>query len=205
MLGKLTKKAGKAAKKPSKIASKAAPKHADATPNYGDDFEAVKVRRMPKAAATARAGAEAAVRGGWRVAASLEKLRKQVNAKAPKRSKVSDGGIGDAAHASRKSDHNPWVRDGGMGVVTARDFTHDAKNGCSAEKLAESIRAARDKRVKYIIWNRRICHSAAKGGSAAWAWRKYTGKNGHTQHVHVSVKPLKSLYDDQGAWSLGLM
>jgi hypothetical protein len=90
-------------------------------------------------------------------------------------------------------------------AAPARDFTHDARHGCSGEKLAESIRQARDKRVKYIIWNRRICWSVAKGGSAAWAWRRYTGRNGHTQHVHVSVKPQKSLYDDASPWSLGLM
>jgi hypothetical protein len=39
----------------------------------------------------------------------------------------------------------------------------------------------------------------------AWAWRKYTGKNGHTHHVHISVKPLKAPYDDPSPWSLSLM
>ena len=42
----------------------------------------------------------------WRVARSLDVLLGQLNALAPERSKASDGSIGDAAHASRSSDHN---------------------------------------------------------------------------------------------------
>ena len=74
----------------------------------------------------------------WRVAKSLLKLRDQINAHAPKRSKKSDGYIGDAAHASRSSDHNPWVKDGKMGVVTAADFTHDPAGGFDAERSRRS-------------------------------------------------------------------
>jgi hypothetical protein len=141
----------------------------------------------------------------WRVANALEKLRKQLNAKFPNRSKASDGGIGDPNHQSRNSDHNPWVRDAGLGVVTARDFTHDRGNGCDCAKLAESLRGSRDPRIKYIIWNRRICTSFPKNGRPAWAWRTYTGVNGHTHHLHISVKPSKALYDSDSAWSLALM
>jgi hypothetical protein len=177
----------------------------DQTPNIGDDEAAVSVRRAP--AAARRPGAMAAPRSrpmagpiAWRVAASLEKLRKQINARAPNRSKASDGSIGDANHRKRNSDHNPWVIDGGKGVVTARDFTHDAAHGCNCHMLAESLRNSRDKRIKYIIWNRRICNSSPQKGMPAWAWRKYLGKNGHTHHLHISVKPLKSLYDSEKPW-----
>lgn len=45
----------------------------------------------------------------WRLARGLEHLRAQVNTKWSNRSKDSDGSIGDEAHASRSSDHNPWV------------------------------------------------------------------------------------------------
>jgi hypothetical protein len=65
----------------------------------------------------------------WRPAKSLIQLRDQINQIAPNRSKASDGTIGDAAHASRASDHNPWVREGDAGVVTAIDITHDPDDG----------------------------------------------------------------------------
>jgi hypothetical protein len=133
----------------------------------------------------------------WRVAKSLETLRKQVNNARPTRSRVADGTIGDAAHASRKSDHNPWVKDGAMGVVTAWDVTHDPKGGVDAHKLAEHLRKQRDPRIKYIISNKRICNSDT------WEWRPYSGSNPHSAHVHISVKEHKNHYDDQRWWHVG--
>src|SRR5262245_33953750 len=50
--------------------------------------------------------------GAWRVAQCLLTLLGQVDELAPKRSRRCDGTIGDAAHAARTSDHNPWVIDG---------------------------------------------------------------------------------------------
>lgn len=150
----------------------------------------------------APSAAEAAAVSTWRVAKSLLTLRAQVNALAPGRSKASDGTIGDRPHQSRASDHNPWVRDGSSGVVTAMDVTNDPNRGCSAETIAEAIRAAKDSRVKYIIWNRRIANSSAVGGAAAWGWRAYNGANGHTHHIHISVKPEKPSYDSETAWVL---
>ncbi len=139
----------------------------------------------------------------WRIAKSLETLRAQLNAKAPGRSKASDGGIGDPAHASRKSDHNPWVDlRNNRGVVTARDFTHDPAGGCDASELAEKIRESRDSRVKYIIWNRRIASSSPIGSSPAWAWRPYSGTNPHNHHVHISVQPEIGKYDSEAPWSI---
>ncbi len=72
----------------------------------------------------------------WRTAKSLDVLLDEINRAAPKRSKASDGSIGDAAHATRSSDHNPWVRWLGTGIVTARDFTHDPAGGLDCNKLA---------------------------------------------------------------------
>lgn len=159
----------------------------DVTPNAGDDEAAEPGIRTE--------GAEEGVTE-WRVARSLDALLRQVNAAAPNRSKKSDGGIGDAAHASRGSDHNPWVRDHGIGVVTARDFTHDPAGGCDAGALAQSLVDSRDPRIKYVIWNRQI----ASATTAPWTWRPYSGSNPHNHHVHVSVGSDKSVFDDERPW-----
>lgn len=116
----------------------------------------------------------------WRAARSLDQLLSEVNAAAPNRGKAADGTIGDQAHAARASDHNPNA----AGVVRARDFTHDPEHGCDAGAIAEAIRKARDPRVKYVIWNKRL-FSATR---AAWSWQEYTGDNPHQKHVHISVR-----------------
>lgn len=146
--------------------------------------------------------AEAAAMRAWRVAECLLTLRSQVNALAPSRSKVSDGTIGDAAHQSRASDHNPWVRDGVTGIVTAMDITHNPESGCDAELLAQALHKDKDPRIKYLIWNRLIANSSAVGGAQAWAWRPYRGANPHTRHIHISVKPEKARYDSEEPWDL---
>jgi hypothetical protein len=132
----------------------------------------------------------------WRTAKSLILLRAQIDALAPHRSRASDGTIGDAAHAAQKSDHNPWVMDGAVGVVTAIDITHDAHNGCDAGKLVEQLIASRDPRIKYIIWNSQIISAVNK----PWQLRAYTGKNPHTHHFHLSVLPERALYDLEHPW-----
>jgi len=135
----------------------------------------------------------------WRVAKSLMRLREQVNTRHPKRNKHADGTIGDAAHTSRASDHNPWVKDSGVGVVTALDLTHDPGNGFDAHAFAESLRIAKDRRCKYVISNGRIFSST----TSPWVWRKYTGSNPHRSHVHISVLAEKHHYDHEGAWEFG--
>lgn len=134
----------------------------------------------------------------WRIAKSLLKLKDQVNKKFPTRAKASDGGIGDDKHASRDSDHNPWVvdPDGGPNVVTALDITCDPKDGADTEALAETLRKNQDPRIKYVIYNKRIYSSKVQ----PWVWRKYTGKNPHVHHFHISVMDKKSLYDSEAPW-----
>ena len=136
----------------------------------------------------------------WRLAKSLETLRTEVNAKWPSRSKASDGTIaGDDHHvANPDSDHEPWVKDGAMGVVTAMDITHDPANGPDSEQLAETLRQSQDPRIKYIISNRKIASSEI----SPWQWRPYNGKNPHNHHVHISVKSDKSLYDATQSWAI---
>jgi hypothetical protein len=165
------------------------------TPNHADDAES-----EPGGAEVFNEDANCDVR--WRVAKALLKLRDQVNARAPRRNKASDGTIGDAAHCQRNSDHNPWVRDGSIGVVTALDITNDPAGGCDVNTIAEAIRASRDSRVKYIIWNKPIANSAGIGTAEPWQWRPYTGPNPHTRHMHVSVKPDKVSYDSTANWAI---
>lgn len=136
----------------------------------------------------------------YRIAKSLDVMRSQFNAHAPKRSKASDGWIGDAKHAASTSDHNPWVKDGSTGVVTALDITHDPQNKVDTWAIAERLRTSKDPRVKYVISNGRIFSSTV----SPWVWRKYTGSNPHSQHVHISVNSLKKHYDDHREWDLGL-
>lgn len=138
----------------------------------------------------------------WRVAKSLEVLRKQLNERYPDRAKGWDGGIGDAAHATRDSDHNPWVKDSsGQPIVTARDFTHDPAHGVDSYVMAEQLRTSRDPRIKYIISNRKICSSTV----SPWTWRKYTGSNPHDHHVHVSVLPDQAHFDDEAPWEIPML
>jgi peptidoglycan hydrolase-like protein with peptidoglycan-binding domain len=125
-------------------------------------------------------------------------LRDQVNAEFPQRNKSSDGTIGDAAHASRSSDHNAWIKDGETGVVSGMDISHDPKSGCDSYVLAQKLLDSRDDRIKYIISNKRI--ASGSDGPSPWAWRRYTGSNPHDHHCHISVKSDKAHYDNERMW-----
>jgi hypothetical protein len=134
----------------------------------------------------------------WRVAEALLTLRSEIDKLYPDRNKASDGTIGNAAHATRVSDHNPWVKDGNVGVVTAMDITNDPTHGPYLPDLAFMLRnmgKSGDKRVKYVIFNRRIASSVAD-----WKWRAYTGPNAHTHHLHLSVSFDREFYDSRARW-----
>lgn len=134
----------------------------------------------------------------WRLARALVALRDGVNARWPARDKSSDGTIGDAAHASRASDHNPFVVVAGTGVVRAVDVDVD---GIDAAWFAEQLRllgAAGDARLTgggYVIYNRRITTSNFAG------WAAYTGSNPHTKHVHTSFSRNEVGFDDPRPWA----
>jgi LysM repeat protein len=136
----------------------------------------------------------------WREAKSLETLLEQINTAYPNRDKESDGAIGDAAHATRTSDHNPWVVDSsGIHVVTARDFDEDlSANLHSLLPIVNAICRSRDPRVKYIIYEGRITVK----GSKLQQWKDYKGVNAHRHHAHISVFPEQKLYDDTRLWSI---
>lgn len=137
----------------------------------------------------------------WRVAKCLLVARDQMKAQHP--AAPNPGFIGDAAHAARTSDHNPWVDDPAstVNVVTAGDFYHRPAQGFDAGKFAEQLKASKDPRIKYVIWNRRIW-SLARDDEG---WRPYNGENPHTGHCHLSVSSAKSLYDSTRRWALPIL
>ncbi len=125
----------------------------------------------------------------WKLSPALVRLRDEINAAYPTRSKASDGSIGDTAHSARKSDHNPdsagWVR--AIDVTEWDPGTPNVDGDDVAEALAEFLRASKDPRVKYVIWRGRMFASYATASRKAWTWGRYTGPNGHFKHCHVSV------------------
>jgi len=138
----------------------------------------------------------------FRKAGAIVRLQYELDKLAPKRSKVSDGWIGDAAHATRTSDHNPWVKDSkGVGVVRGVDITHDPAGGVDGNRLAAWIASQLGKhpalgRGAYVIWNHRIISTDRLGEG----WRRYDGSNPHTKHVHVSFG--LSGYDSSKTFSI---
>lgn len=124
----------------------------------------------------------------WRLAKALETLRVQINTDHPGRSKVSDGSIGDQAHAARVSDHNPNAQ----GVVTAIDVTHDPAHLVDGAILSRQLIA--DSRVKYVIFHGEIWKARTR------KWEPYHGANAHNHHVHVSVNA--DTADDIAPWVL---
>lgn len=139
----------------------------------------------------------------WRVARSLDVLLEEINATAPLRSKVSDGSIGDAAHATRESDHNPWVIFAGQGIVRARDFTHDPAAGLDCNELAEALAALiavgghpACRSGAYVIWRSRIFSFDRRHEG----WRTYSGSNPHDKHLHLSVATDPAGFDSTRPW-----
>ena len=129
-----------------------------------------------------------------RMVESLKTFRAQVNKLAPKRSKASDGWIGDSKHSMRKSDHNPEPD----GTVDAFDLTHDPKGGVDIQKVCDALLASRDPRISYLICNGQII--AGANGPQPWVKRNYTGANKHTKHLHVSV--LDKGQDNAAPWKI---
>lgn len=136
---------------------------------------------------------------GWRAARSLTTLRSQVNTRFPRRNTASDGLIGDANHQNRTSDHNPWY---GPGIVTAVDITHDPATGLDMDELTDQLQAGRDRRIKYIIFNRWIMDSRPQFNP--WKWVRYNGSNPHTVHMHLSVLA-SPVCDDTSLWQVPML
>lgn len=117
-------------------------------------------------------------------------LRNQINSRYPGRDKRSDGWIGDSAHQSRRSDHNPDRN----GWVHALDIDENMgkkgrwRNGRAARKLANQLRLYAKSglpgsdRIKYVVYEGKLTSGTYK--SKWWTWRP--GNWGHYYHIHVS-------------------
>ena len=132
---------------------------------------------------------------GWRLAPCLVALVDEANRLAPQRNRKADGSIGDQAHASRTSDHNP-----SNGWVCAVDLTHAPASGFDAHARARQVIARRDQRIKYVISDRMIAKSYASQGRPPWTWMPYTGSNPHTFHAHFSVQNTVAARNDTSSW-----
>lgn len=141
----------------------------------------------------------------WSLAYCLRELEKEANALAPNRSKASDGSIGDAAHASRTSAHNPDAD----GWVCALDLTHDPANGFDARHIADTIAErivdGHETRVAGIgDWNvttGRERWFALRNG--VWSWRDADLHGGsHITHIHLEVKHSDSARNPTDPWEI---
>jgi hypothetical protein len=130
-----------------------------------------------------------------RLSKSAIQLREQIDDAFPDRDRASDGFIGDARHAARKSDHNPDVQGWVRAIDIDRDLNGKGRKPDVMPDLVDQIRVAAksgDKRISYIIFDGKIA-SAKK----AWAWRPYDGINKHNHHAHVSFT-IKG--DEDNSW-----
>ena len=138
----------------------------------------------------------------WAVAPSLVAMAVELDRLFPKRSKASDGTIGDQSHANRTSDHNPGARN----LVHARDVTHDPANGCDCNQLVGALIARQDPRLRYAIWDGQIYRSYPRAATRtrdyvpAWHPEPYSGLNPHRHHAHFSIHSTVEAEQDTSSW-----
>jgi hypothetical protein len=119
----------------------------------------------------------------WRLAGALAQLRREVNEIAPHRSKASDGTIGDPAHASRCSRHNP----NGDNVVCAIDLTDDPAGGFDVHAHIELLVGLARMGLGHPDFDYAISKRRYASRATGWQWREYRGSNEHVKHGHIAV------------------
>lgn len=136
----------------------------------------------------------------WQIIPVITQLRGEFNAIAPTRATGADGTIGDQAHADKTSDHNPDetgavpIRDADkVNEVHALDITTDLRTpGLTMETIVQFLlgrcRSGAEKRLRYIIFDRRIWE-AANG----WRQKAYNLADPHTGHAHFSFSYISDL------------
>jgi hypothetical protein len=146
---------------------------------------------------------------GWELVPCLARLHGDFDRIAPTRDRRSDGTIGDAAHRQTSSDHNPDEtgkvpihdsdRDDEVHAldVDADLRTHDLTMGRVVAFLVDRCRTGRERRLRYIIYNRVIWSE-----SDAWRPRPYTGPSPHTEHAHFSASYDRAREASTATWNL---
>ena len=154
----------------------------------------------------AKSGTDAGVR--WKLAPALVKLVAQLDEAAPHRDRASDGSIASHQHhlANPRSDHEPHQFQDGE-FVTAIDITHNPEHGVNCPYLWDALLKNKDKRIKYVIFNRRIfnderfvTHTTGAKARGPWNPGPYDGSSPHTHHIHISI--WGDTATDAGAWKL---
>ncbi len=118
----------------------------------------------------------------WHTAPSLVKLRSEINARWPNRSRSSDGTIGDARHAQTTNSHNPvgtatGPSNGTRGAVHAMDIT---ASGIDVNAVLAAVIG--DSRVWYVI-------HAGKIWSRTYGWAQRTQYGDpHNSHIHINLR-----------------
>lgn len=123
----------------------------------------------------------------WRLAPAIKQARSDADRLAPNRNKASDGTIGNAAHRSRTSDHNPDAQE----YVCAWDGTNSPSTGWAcASRIFEMLRHPA---CKYVIWDHHIYYpdwelrDGKRVRYIGHTKRRYGGSNPHDKHAHLSV------------------
>jgi hypothetical protein len=145
----------------------------------------------------------------WVLIDCLTLLFAEFNRIAPARDHASDGSIGDTAHQNEVSDHNADE----VGSVPIHDADHinevhaiDVDNNLNEsdltmEKVVQFLlarcRSGAEKRLRYIIYNRRIWSA-----SSGWVQKTYTGASPHTEHAHFSASYDTKLEASTASWHL---
>lgn len=134
----------------------------------------------------------------WKASAAMQRLGMEIEVKYPV-GQITDGTVASKAHdaASPKSDHRPSPLTG-LGTVRAIDI--GVVSISQGNEITEHLRASKDPRIKYIIFNKRIFSSY---GTTPWVWRPYYGSNPHTTHAHVSFEAAAD--NDPSPWGIATL
>jgi len=114
----------------------------------------------------------------------------------PNRNRASDGIVGDPAHASRISDHNPSYGNypGAQKYAHAVDITHDVSGStpdaifnahAEGEKVRKRCQAGIERRVKYLVSHNFVTKRDIIASPPYWNWRDKASYD-HASHLHVS-------------------